>query len=137
LDLQAKWFNSRPAGQAEAAECAQGKERMGREARLSRREKEERSESEREMAQQGQNATTTDGECLLSCLPIYSHLVIFTYILKAFWFMASPFSLRVSVSPRTGKAQQRNFSIYKLMNKKSVTFPLLSVYIYLVQRNPA
>ena len=48
------------------------------------------------MAQQGQKANTTDDQRLLSCLTIYSHLDIFTYILKAFLFMASPFfSIRV------------------------------------------
>ena len=58
------------------------------------------------MAQQGQKANTTDDQRLLSCLTIYSHLDIFTYILKAFLFMASPFFLSVCfVSPRTGNAQ--------------------------------
>ena len=59
------------------------------------------------MAQQGQKATTTDDQRLLSCLTIYSHLDIFTYILKAFLFMASPFFfLSVSfVSPRSANVQ--------------------------------
>jgi hypothetical protein len=47
---------------------------------------------------------------LLSCLTRYSHIFrhIFTYILKAFWFMASPFSICVcmfsAVPKKTGNS---------------------------------